>query len=68
VIITTKDRVCKSLLLRLFFKNAIFPRKLWSKHLNPIGYGYGFCKNLAFIKVWAWFHDVWTCGAKVLEY
>jgi hypothetical protein len=17
---------------------------------------------------WAWFHDVWTCGAKVLEY
>jgi hypothetical protein len=19
-------------------------------------------------KAWAWFHDVWTCGAKVLEY
>jgi hypothetical protein len=17
---------------------------------------------------WAWFHDIWTCGAKVLEY
>jgi hypothetical protein len=37
---------------KTFFKNAIFPRKLWSKYLNPIGYGYGFCKNLAFIKVW----------------
>jgi hypothetical protein len=32
------------------------------------------CVLAVFVKLstrrgaWAWFHDVWTCGAKVLEY
>jgi hypothetical protein len=27
-----------------------------------------FGKHLMRRGAWAWFHDVWTCGAKVLEY
>jgi hypothetical protein len=40
-------------------------RKIWQNFESPVQL---FEKISTRRGAWAWFHDVWTCGAKVLEY